>query len=224
MPRRTPFDFDISVSADKKRRARLRGRNGAGTEPNGGRVCEHPNCSAPGLYRAPAAPDRLDEFRWFCLDHVREYNRSWNYFRNASQDELEQALNANVWDRPTWKFGEGPKRVDGQHGHSEGNAWRRLGFDDPLDLLGENATRNPGAAAQQAQARPVRRLPQTERRALDILGARDDQSKTEIRKMYVSLVKDLHPDVNAGRRDDEDRLREVVWAWDQIRASRSFRD
>jgi hypothetical protein len=29
MPRRPPFDFDISVTADKKRRARARGHSGA---------------------------------------------------------------------------------------------------------------------------------------------------------------------------------------------------
>ena len=30
------------------------------------------------------------------------------------------------------------------------------------------------------------------------------------------MVKDLHPDRNSGSRADEDRLSEVVWAWDQI--------
>jgi len=46
----------------------------------------------------------------------------------------------------------------------------------------------------------------------------------EIRKQYKSLVKDLHPDMNGGNRADEDRLQEVVWAWDQIKESRFFRD
>ena len=36
--------------------------------------------------------------------------------------------------------------------------------------------------------------------------------------MYKALVKDLHPDMNGGRRDDEARLSEVVWAWEQIKA------
>ena len=30
--------------------------------------------------------------------------------------------------------------------------------------------------------------------------------------------------MNAGDRSDEDRLQEVVWAWEQIKDSRSFRD
>jgi DnaJ-domain-containing protein 1 len=91
--------------------------------------------------------------------------------------------------------------------------------DDPHQVLGENATRNPGKGGGS-----TRRLPPTERKALDILEARDHWTKTEIRKQYKSLVKDLHPDMNGGDRADEDRLQEVVWAWDQIKESRSFQD
>ena len=69
-----------------------------------------------------------------------------------------------------------------------------------------------------------RKLPPTERRAIDILEAKDSWTKPEIRKQYKSLVKDLHPDMNGGDRSDEDRLQEVVWAWDQIKDSRNFKD
>ena len=67
-------------------------------------------------------------------------------------------------------------------------------------------------------------IPATERRALEILDAKDSWTKVEIRKQYKSLVKDLHPDMNGGDRSDEERLQQVVWAWDQIKDSRSFRD
>ena len=64
----------------------------------------------------------------------------------------------------------------------------------------------------------------TERRALEILEAQDGSTKTEIRKQYKALVKVLHPDMNGGDRSDEDRLAEVVWAWDQIKESRHFKE
>ena len=70
----------------------------------------------------------------------------------------------------------------------------------------------------------TRKLPPTERKALEILDARDTWTRTEIRKQYKSLVKDLHPDMNGGDRSDEERLQEVVWAWDQIKDSRYFKD
>jgi hypothetical protein len=220
MSRRSPFEFDISVSADKKRRARARGHSGA--VESSSRTCAHPECDKPGKYRAPKSPDHLDEFLWFCLQHVREYNLKWNFFESHSDADLERQFAADrVWERSTRPLGEG-LRNGGTPPHAEGRAWQRFGLDDPLELLGDKATLNPGQTRK--DERPRRRLPPTERRALEILDAQDSQSRTEIRKQYKALVKDLHPDTNGGRRDDEARLAEVVWAWEQIKASRSFRD
>ncbi len=220
MRRPSPFNFDISASADKKRRAQGRGLSG-GVET--GRICDRPGCGRPGRFRAPRSPEQLDEFLWFCLEHVRDYNLKWNFFSDQSDADLERQFAADrVWNRPTRPFSEtvnGP----GATPHAEGRAWARFGFDDPLDVLRDKGTLNPGGE-RAATARPQRRLPPTERRALEILDASDSQSKTEIRKIYKALVKDLHPDMNGGKRDDEARLTEVVWAWEQIKASRSFPD
>jgi len=210
VPQKSPFDFDISVSADKKRRTR--GRRGmSGASETSTRVCEHAGCDAAGQYRAPKSPDSLDDYWWFCREHVREYNLKWNYFTGQSEEEFQKQIDAaRVWDRPTKPFGKASE---------ERRAWARLGVEDPHEILGENATRNPGKAAT-----GTRRLPPTERKALEILDARDHWSRTDIRKQYKGLVKDLHPDMNGGNRDDEERLQEVVWAWDQIKDSRNFRD
>jgi curved DNA-binding protein CbpA len=220
MSRRTPFEFDISVAADKKRRSRSRSQSGA--VESSGRICGKPGCGKPGKFRAPKSPDSLDDFHWFCLDHVREYNLKWNFFETHSDDDLERQFAADrVWERPTRPFRQTVDR-NGTQPHAEGRAWQRFGFDDPTDLLGDKATLNPGA--DRKSPRSARRLPPTERRALEILDAQDGQTKAEIRKQYKALVKDLHPDMNGGRRDDEARLSEVVWAWEQIKASRSFPD
>ncbi len=215
MSRRSPFEFDISVSADKKRRAKARGMSGA--VESSSRACEKPGCANVGKFRAPKSPDNLDEFHWFCLEHVREYNLKWNFFENHSEAAMEEQFAADrVWERPTKPF-------KGAEGHPEGRAWQRFGFDDPMQVLGENATLNP-AADHASQSRPQRRLPATERKALTILDAEDYATKTELRKQYKALVKVLHPDMNGGKRDDEDRLAEVVWAWEQVKDSRSFKD
>ena len=212
MQGKSPFDFDISVRADKKRRARTRG--GSGAVHSSSRACEKPGCESPGKYRAPKSPDNLDEFHWFCLEHVREYNLKWNFFQNHSEEELEKQFAADrVWERPTRPFKKGPE------GHPEGRAWQRLGVDDPMEILGDKGTMNPPQGGQ-----ALRRLPPKERQAVTILDVSDTASKAEIRRQYKLLVKELHPDMNGGRRDDEDRLAEVVWAWDQIKDSRSFRD
>lgn len=222
MVRRSPFEFDISVSADKKRRARARGMSGA--VETSSRACSQDSCKKPGKFRAPKSPDQLDEFHWFCLDHIRKFNQKWNFFENHSEEELEKQFAADrVWDRKTRPFGERASNSSTAQSHPEGRAWQRFGFDDPMEVLGDMGTLNP-AAKTEGKNRPARRLPPTERKALAILQARDNQAKSEIRLLYKSLVKVLHPDMNGGKRDDEDQLSEVVWAWEQIKASRSFPD
>ncbi|MEC9431413.1 MAG: J domain-containing protein [Pseudomonadota bacterium] len=225
MSRRSFLDYDVSVSADKRRRQRARGHTGAFEAS--ARICECEGCEEAGAYRAPLAPDRLDEFHWFCLEHVREYNRAWNYFEGQSETELEETLrHANTWERPTWKLGKGGRPQVAANGHAEGRAWARFGFRDPFEVLGENATINPGAAREETSRPAPRRrlLPAAERRALDILGMPDESRRKQIRARYKALVKDLHPDLNGGRRDDEARLTQVLWAWDQIKGSRNFAD
>lgn len=208
MSERTPFEFDMRVSADKKRRTKTK-RGMSGAFETSTRVCDHPGCQEAGQYRAPKSPDHLDEYYWFCKDHVREYNLKWNFFSAHSEEEFQKQLDSDrVWNRDTKPFGK-----------EENRAWSRLGVDDPLQILGQNGTQNPGRATA-----ATRKLPPTERKALEILDARDHWTKVEIRRQYKALVKDLHPDMNGGNRADEDRLQEVVWAWDQIKDSRYFKE
>ncbi len=205
-----PFEFDIRVSSDKKRKKTVR-RGMSGAFETSTRGCDFPGCKEAGQFRAPKSPDLLDEYFWFCKDHVREYNLKWNFFQGTSDDDFQKFLDKDrVWERETKPF----SRKD------DGRAWARLGVSDPMEILGEKATQNPGRPVSSA----TRKLPSTERKALEILDARDTWTKTEIRKQYKSLVKDLHPDMNGGNRDDEGRLQEVVWAWDQIKDSRYFRE
>ena len=203
-----PFGFDISVSSDKKKRQRTR-RGMSGAFETSTRACQHPGCQETGQYRAPKSPDDLDEFFWFCKEHVREYNLKWNFFHGQTEEEMNAQIDKDrVWERETKPFAKKGE---------EARAWSRLGIDDPHQILGENATRNPGKSIT-----GTRKLPPTERRALDILEAKDHWTKAEIRKSYKALIKVLHPDMNGGDRGHEEQLSEVVWAWDQIKESRNF--
>ncbi|SNS72437.1 J domain-containing protein [Tropicimonas sediminicola] len=209
MAKPDPFGFDIRVKSDKQKRSRgKRGMSGAFETSR--RQCEHPGCEEAGQYRAPKSPDSLDDYYWFCKDHVREYNLKWNFFDGTTEEEFQEQIDKDkVWGRETKPFRQS----------AEERAWARLGVDDAHQVLGENATRNPGKSSGSAG----RRLPPTERRALEILDAKDTWTKAEVRKSYKALIKVLHPDMNGGDRSDEERLQEVVWAWDQIKDSRNFK-
>ena len=205
------FDFDISVKADKKKRARAR-RGMSGASETSTQMCQFQGCKNPGLYRAPISPDNLEEFRWFCLEHIRQFNQRWNFFENHSEEELQKQFAADrVWERPTEPLGKQT---------AEQRAWARLGINDPHEVLGDNATMNPGKGDALGGGR---RLPVDERKAIDILEAKDSWTKAELRKKYKSLIKELHPDLNGGDRSQEEFLQKVVWAWDQVKDSSNFK-
>jgi hypothetical protein len=209
MNKKDPFGFDMSVSNAKKKNPR--GRRGmSGASETSTRVCDHDGCAEAGKFRAPKSPEIMDDYFWFCQEHVREYNLKWNFFDGTSEAELMAQMEQDrTWERPTKPF----KRT------VEEAAWARLGVDDAHEVLGGNATQNHGR-----RGAATRKLPPTERRALEILEGKDNWTKAEIRKSYKALIKVLHPDMNGGDRSQEDQLAEVVWAWDQIKVSRSFKE
>ena len=189
------------------------------------RVCDAPGCKEEGLYPAPKSRRRVNERYHFCLEHVREYNKAWNYFSGWTEEELEAQNRADrTWERPTWTFKEGAKVSPQNWPHTEGQAWARWGFKDPHDVLGDSATQNPGKA-DPAKKRRFRRLTRDEERAMDTLGLPHEvETLEEVRTRYRELVKDLHPDMNGGARTDEARLGRVIRAWDILRKGRGFRD
>ena len=129
-----------------------------------------------GKYRAPKSPKNVDEFNWFCLKHVKEYNRKWNFFEGHSQQDLENQFKADsVWERKTSPLNSDVNKDKIQ---AEGKAWARLGLEDPYDLFSNK--KNPNLTQRKLFSR---RLPASERKALDILGASDTTTKSELRKI-----------------------------------------
>ena len=95
-------------------------------------------------------------------------------------------------------------------------------MDDPYDLFKNKSNKNDSSESENIGGK--KRLNLSEKKALGILGAMDTMTKSEIRKLYKILIKDLHPDMNDGKRDDEERMTEVVWAWEQINKSIRFKE
>jgi len=218
MNKKSFLEFDISVSADKKRRSKRSSASG-GFEAST-RECQIDGCNKEGKFRAPKSPKDLDNFFWFCLTHVKEYNNRWNYFQNHSEEEFDKELQlSKTWGRATKPFGSKSER---NKAHSDGNSHLRFGLDDPYDLFKNKINIKESSATQNESGK--KRLNLSEKKALGILGALDNMTKSEIRKLYKILIKDLHPDMNDGKRDDEERMTEVVWAWEQINKSIRFKE
>lgn len=178
------------------RRARRNPPRGApeclgSTAPPRPRTCEHPACNDSGQYPAPRSREALRSWRWFCLAHVRDYNRRWNYFKGVSEIEIGREVRDDiVWQRPTWPLGH--------HACVSGAHLRDL-FGLFREGNGSRARKNAGNAPADTGGPQVAR-------ALKVFGLRDGASLATIKARYKSLVKSLHPDTNGGDTGAADHL------------------
>lgn len=175
--------------------------------------CQHPDCELPGVYRAPKSRTQLNEYFWFCLEHVRDYNKAWDYYAGMSQAEIERHVrNDVVGGRPTWPLGKW-----GAHG-PRGQAYTvRSEFvpDDVAEALN-------GARAKEQREREQRRRNarlSKEEQALAVLDLAAPVTMQEIRTRYRELVKKLHPDANGGDKSAEERLKVVNQAYSTLKAA-----
>jgi hypothetical protein len=169
--------------------------------------CDHPGCAELGEFRAPVGWQREGEYYCFCLDHVREYNASYNYFSGMTPEAVAlYQRDACVGHRPTWTMSNGGAST----GRARGDDPSR--FADPLSIFGR---RN----APQQPAEPQRpRHGIAARRALDQLGLDETADAGTIRTRYKDMVKRLHPDANGGDRSLEDKLREIIRAYSYLKS------
>ena len=97
-------------------------------------ACDRTGCAATGLYRAPKGRAREGQYWRFCLDHVREYNASYNYFDGMTDDAVvAYQKDAVIGHRPTWSMGVNPTAQGGSE-RPEGPV-RDWAYVDPLGIL-----------------------------------------------------------------------------------------
>ena len=175
-------------------------------------ACERAGCAASGLYRAPKGRGREGQYWRFCLDHVREYNASYNYFAGMSDAAVAAyQKDAVVGHRPTWSMG-----VNGSKPSQGDAAARDWAYADPLGILraeGLGETRRPSPEPK----RP--RFGALVTKALDILGLDETADPAAIKTQYKTLVKRFHPDAHGGDRSFEERLRDIIKAHDTLKAA-----
>jgi hypothetical protein len=168
------------------------------------RPCEHPGCLEAGEYRAPRDRMHLNQYRWFCLEHVRAYNRAWDYYKGMGPSEIEQELRSDSgWQRPTWPLG----RLGGF------NPFESEYVRDPLCVL-----RDTPLHKSRRDKLPKRDEPPAElRAALDVLGLGWPLDSETLRARWKELAKRHHPDANGGDRQAEERLKDINRAYSLLR-------
>lgn len=199
----SPFFDRIRVKPERDRRA------------SGSPLCEWPGCQGSATHRAPKGRTREQEYWRFCLDHVREYNQSYNFFDGMSAEAVERfQKDAVTGHRPTWKLGL-----------SVASRFKRLKlssfFSDTADPFafqqefGKGRARREGAYSQGER----RTVHNAERKALHAMGLEEGARRAEIKSRFKELVKRHHPDANGGDRGSEDKLREIIEAYNFLKST-----
>ena len=193
------------------------GKNAAGKTASGkpAGTCEAEGCTHAGLFRAPKGRRAEGQYWNFCIDHVKAYNATYNYFDGMNDDAVQAfQKDAIIGHRPTWAMGVN-RPAAAKAADAPTRDWAYV---DPLGVL--RAEGVGGTRGRQAPAEPARpKLSATVRRALDVLGLEEGADTAAIKAQYKALVKRFHPDANGGDRSFEERLRDIIRAHDVLRAA-----
>ena len=169
------------------------------------RECARPDCIEDGLYPAPKSPDDLRDYWWFCLKHVREYNRCWNFCQGMDAGQIEDLIRTDtVWERPSWPMG-GFIRMPSDFRPEEA----ATGFE--TFTAGEQT--NGGRYRTRERTATNRPQDPTQDAALAVFDLSPPLTVLRIKARYKVLVKRHHPDANGGDKRSEDFLKVINAAY-----------
>ena len=171
--------------------------------------CSWENCELEGEYRAPKSKSQIREYYYFCIEHVRIYNNSWNYYEGMSDQDVENLVRSDLtWNRPTWPLGKSfdkrpqlDESINLENIHFS-NIYNN--FDDPFNLMGEHSNNDFIVLNNK-----VSKFTEEEKRALRKLELDSSLTINDLKNRYKVLVKKYHPDVNGGNKNLEETLKQI---------------
>ena len=181
-------------------------------------MCEWAGCPNKGPHRAPKGRENSREYFHFCLNHVREYNQNYNFFQGMNADAVARyQKDALTGHRPTWKMGANGTKGKGKTAEAD-----LEGAADPFAMFSELNGRaswrpGPGSSRTEAPKAEVRKIFNAERKALQVMGLTAEATLEDVKAKYKALVKQHHPDANGGDRSTEDRLIEIIKAYNYLK-------
>ncbi len=163
-------------------------------------ICEWNNCNEEGLYKAPKEKDNSKEYRLLCLEHVREFNKSWNYFSGMSEEQVINFLKSDMtWHKPTQSFSSS---------------------DNFFKILWNNTLKDEnGKFKDFSNFNHMNKFKfnNNDLKAFEILGVGVGLKWAKIQEKFKRLVKKFHPDMNAGNKKFEDKLKVITLAYTQLK-------
>jgi len=164
-------------------------------------ICDQRNCNEKGAYKAPKSRLKIKEYYFFCLKHIKEYNKSWNFYKGLSVNQIEISIRKDtIWNRPSWPLKGNHASIMGQLREFLNNDYSLFEKDKDLEnflknkIIDENLTKD-------------------EHKSIKILGLSLPIYVKEIKKKYKKLVKIFHPDVNDNSKEAERKFKEINEAY-----------
>ena len=163
-------------------------------------ICEWENCEQSGDFKAPIEKDNSKNYRWLCEEHIKLFNKNWNYFEGMNQNEIENFIKSDItWHRPTQKFGSSDNFFN--------ILWNNALNDKFNFFKQENNINNLNGT----------KLYEKDKDALRIMELELNASWPIIQKQFKTLVKKFHPDKNAGNKQFEDKLKKITLAYSHLK-------
>ena len=163
-------------------------------------ICEWDNCRESGKFKAPLEKDNSKNYRWLCKEHIKLFNKSWDYFDGMNQGEIENFLKSDItWHRPTQRFGSS---------------------DNFFNILWNNALNDKFNFFKQEKIinnLKNNKLSERDKDAFRIMGLEFNAEWSIIQKKFKMLVKKFHPDRNSGNKQLEDKLKKITLAYSHLK-------
>ncbi len=165
-------------------------------------ICDHKNCKKIGKYKAPIEKDNSKKFKWLCLDHVKEFNHGWDYFKGMSDQEVCEFLKSDItWHKPTQSF-------------SSPNNF--------FNILWKNTLNEEGVVFRNRHEKKIKtkiNFSDKDKEAFNIIELSVGTKWDKIQNQFKKLVKKYHPDMNAGNKKFEEKLKIITLAYTQLKLS-----
>ena len=164
-------------------------------------ICDWKNCKEIGQYKAPIEKDNSRNFRYLCLEHIKIFNKNWNYFSDMNDEQVEYFIKSDLtWHKPTKSFS------------SSENFFKVLwnnALEDKIFIFKNQSFKDFKKS----------KLSEKDRHALEVLGLKYEAKWVDIQKKFKGLVKKYHPDKNHGSKKYEDILKKVTLAYSQLKTT-----
>ena len=165
------------------------------------KMCDYKKCNENGEYKAPKSRLNLKSYYFFCLNHVKEYNKSWEFYKGMSVDEIELSLRKDIiWDRPSWPLNGNPNYILEQIRSFLNHDYSLMEKEKDLQNFLKNKIIDNN-------------LTYEEQKSMDVLSLKMPINVEKIKKTYKKLVKIFHPDVNKENKNAEKLFKDINQAY-----------